>query len=118
MVTLRRWMRRIGRALVNWGQEPLTFVPGMWEPLTPRQGEELRALFSRDVNSAWRTKVEDAVRDSYQDVGLPLHFYAPDFDVARSGKLHDLLHRVGAKLGRSHRLQTVDDVIQHFLSHG
>lgn len=53
-----------------------------------------------------------AVQDAYTECGLPQHEFNAHFDLARTGKLNEVLHRAAEKLGKDHPLRTVDDVTQ------
>jgi hypothetical protein len=54
--------------------------------------------------------IDEAIRQAFDDCGLPLHKFAPDFDVASTGKLNEVIHHASARMGRSHPIRTVRDV--------
>lgn len=54
--------------------------------------------------------IEQAVRDSFAACGLNPADCAPGFDVARTGKLNDVLHHASATIGLSHPIRTVQDI--------
>jgi hypothetical protein len=51
-----------------------------------------------------------ALQDAFAECGLPVHEFNQYFDLARTGKLNDVLHHASLKLGIEHPMRTVGDV--------
>ena len=77
------------------------------------------ALLLVGLVTVWQTRrarlrttgeITASVRQACADVGLPLEQMAPGFDLARTGKLYDVLALASARLGKDHELRTVADV--------
>ncbi len=56
----------------------------------------------------------EAIKNAFGDKGLPLEAFSETFDVARSGKLNDIIHHVADTLNTKHPLRTVADVARLF----
>lgn len=54
--------------------------------------------------------VDEAIRQAFLACGLNVQFLAPDFDVAATGKLHDVLHHASNHLRIQHPVRTVADI--------
>lgn len=55
--------------------------------------------------------VASAVLEAYTYCGLPLDHYGPEFNLARTGKLQDVLLRAARAVDSDHQFETVQDVI-------
>ncbi len=58
--------------------------------------------------------IDDAVRAAFARCGLPTEQYGPGFDLARTGKLYEVLHYAGIYAKIDHELRTVGDVVRFF----
>lgn len=87
--------------------------------LTQPQETGLRRAFrlEHDVNAADAHDIErhhrvyEAVRQAAYDCGLPAHLFAFDYDLAKTGKLLEVVHHAAIILGVEHGLHTVDQVV-------
>jgi hypothetical protein len=52
----------------------------------------------------------DAIKLAYEDVGLPMDEFSPEFDLARTGKLNDVLTRAAKHVGCKHPVRTIADL--------
>lgn len=52
----------------------------------------------------------DPLRYAFEECGLPVHKLRPDFDVAATGKLHEVIHHASQKMGKAHPIRTVSDI--------
>lgn len=58
--------------------------------------------------------VTDAIRDACKQSGLPMHQINDQFDLAKAGKLNDVIVHMSKSLGTQHPLRTVGDVVRLF----
>ncbi len=72
----------------------------------------LRALANKLDNEKSLDPVEDAVKQAFADVGLPLEQYGTTYDLVHAGKLTDVYHTAARKLNIDPELNTVGDVIK------
>lgn len=56
-------------------------------------------------------RAETAVRQAFARVGLPVEHFAPDFDLDRAGKIHDVIYHASLDLGIAPPLDTVAAVV-------
>lgn len=93
-----------------WGApEPIPVPISL--PLSPAQAQALQHIFSPVDDRA----VVEAVKRAFAPCGLNVDAFDMDFDVVKTGKLHQLLHYASQNLGIDHNLHTVRDIV-HFLS--
>jgi hypothetical protein len=59
-------------------------------------------------------RVVEAVREAFTRCGLPAEEFSDDFNLTRTGKLHELLHHTGDLLGDGNQLHTIGDVRRLF----
>ncbi len=86
MNTIKRWVAALALWLLEWSE----------------RGDEPRP-----------DPIVQAVRMAYLQVGLPAEQFSPSFDLLRAGKLADVLHLAGTRLGVDTELNTVEDVVNY-----
>lgn len=88
-------------------------MPPVFVPLQEHENEALKSLFVAPPKTS--EKVEEAVRLAHEKVGLPSESFDPNFELAKTGKLYDVLHYASEYLEVNHRMRTSGDV-SRFLS--
>lgn len=98
----------IGMAYRPWGRkavavepEPVPMLPAE-SPATPEP--------SPSAPLAVVAAPDDPIRYAFEECGLPLHKLRPDFDVAATGKLNEVIHHASIARGKAHPLRTVADI--------
>ena len=109
MTQVRSVLRWLGSLLLTWGALPP--VPGPEPvPLTDEQNEALRALF---VRAREEPDIISAVFKGYVCYGLPPERFGPDFDLAETGKLYDVLGYASQVLEIAGERRTVCEVVDY-----
>lgn len=61
-------------------------------------------------------EVHIAVRNAYDKFGLEERFYGPNCNLARFGKVYDVLQHAASELGIDHKLVTIEEVESYLSS--
>lgn len=70
--------------------------------------------FGQSVLVTPELDVRTAIHDAFLRSGLPADAITDDFDVVRTGKLHEVLAWTADELGKEHKLRTVKDIADYF----
>ncbi len=92
---------------------PVSVPPVTVIPVPMARAPVLRSMASAPIVV---DDVDQAILIAFYECGLNIDFCRPDFDLARTGKLNDVLVHASAALAQSHPLRTVADV-KALLSH-
>ena len=104
MNALRKWVRQFGRWLIDMGteadKEPYAFV-------APNVAD--MPSFGRHKNQMLPI-LDSVLLNQFSRVGLPIGHYSDNFDVMRTGKLHELIDGASHQLDIDNPLRTVGDI--------
>jgi hypothetical protein len=106
MIRLAHWL---GAWLLSLGEWRTLTAPEP-EPLTVQQAVALRRVF---VATRDESDVIAAVFRGYVCQGLPAEQFGPDFDLAATGKLYQVMADAAQVVGVADRIKTIKQLVEY-----